>query len=62
MEAWDDSHVVVLAQSAEIAIELFDSLLVRLDALALQPLVQLEKSVLYAEPNRCKRETKFSCG
>lgn len=38
------SHVVVLTQGAEVLVQLLHPLLMCLDALALQPLVQLQKS------------------
>lgn len=39
---WSDArHVVVLAEVGEVLIELFDSLLVRLDAFAFQSLIEL---------------------
>jgi len=38
-----DVHVMVLAQIAQVSVQLFDSFLVRLDPLALQPFIELEQ-------------------
>lgn len=42
-----DIHVMVLAQPAEILIQVFDSLLVRLDTFALETLAQLPNQSVF---------------
>jgi len=39
----DSRHVVVLAEAGKVLVELFDALLVRLDAFALQTFIELHQ-------------------